>query len=206
MFINTKRGGQLGENLLKTYRTLLNPFQIFDLDDKVPHQVLNNFLGHLERLKADGDNIATESRMNLRIIVAGGDGTAGWLLGIVSDLKLPNPPPIATVPLGTGNSLPFSFGWGKKNPGTDRESVKRFLVKVMNAKSMKVDSWQVRMTMRIPAEGPLDPVPPLELPHALHMFKRVSQSDELNEAWIHKYHMLSTGEGGCILEDIETNS
>lgn len=43
--------------------------------------------------------------------VAGGDGTASWLLGVVSDLKLPKPPPIATVPLGTGNNLPFSFGW-----------------------------------------------------------------------------------------------
>ena len=43
--------------------------------------------------------------------VAGGDGTAGWLLGVVCDLKLSHPPPIATVPLGTGNNLPFAFGW-----------------------------------------------------------------------------------------------
>lgn len=43
--------------------------------------------------------------------VAGGDGTASWLLGVVADLKLPRPPPIATVPLGTGNNLPFAFGW-----------------------------------------------------------------------------------------------
>ena len=43
--------------------------------------------------------------------VAGGDGTAGWILGVVCDLKLPHPPPVATVPLGTGNNLPFAFGW-----------------------------------------------------------------------------------------------
>jgi hypothetical protein len=43
--------------------------QIFDLDDKAPDQVLYNFLGHLERLKADGDKVATEIRTNLRIIV-----------------------------------------------------------------------------------------------------------------------------------------
>lgn len=43
--------------------------------------------------------------------VAGGDGTASWLLGVVCDLELSNPPPIATIPLGTGNNLPFAFGW-----------------------------------------------------------------------------------------------
>ncbi|GJS61299.1 ribonucleoside-diphosphate reductase subunit alpha like protein [Tanacetum coccineum] len=33
--------------------------------------------------------------------VAGGDGTAGWILGMISDLNLAQPPPVATVPLGT---------------------------------------------------------------------------------------------------------
>jgi len=116
VFINPRSGGQLGVHLLTTYRTLLNHLQIFDLDDEAPDQVLYKLLGHLERLKAGGDGFAAEIRENMRIIVAGGDGTAGWLLGVVSDLKLSNPPPIATVPLGTGNNLPFSFGWAGGEP------------------------------------------------------------------------------------------
>lgn len=187
VFINSRSGGQLGVHMLTTYRTLLNHLQIFDLDDEAPDQVLYRLLRHLERLKADGDCFAAEIRQNMRIIVAGGDGTAGWLLGVVSDLKLSNPLPIATVPLGTGNNLPFSFGWGKKNPGTDRGSVKRFLEKVKNAKVMQIDSWHIRMRMRIPAGCPLDPVAPLELPHALHAFKRLSQSDVLNEEGYHTF-------------------
>ncbi|XP_062103724.1 diacylglycerol kinase 4-like [Humulus lupulus] len=94
--------------------------------------------------------------------VAGGDGTAGWLLGVVSDLKLSHPPAIATVPLGTGNNLPFAFGWGKKNPGTDQNAVKSFLRQVMDAKEMKIDSWHIMMRMRAPKEGPCDPIAPLK--------------------------------------------
>lgn len=36
------------------------------------------------------------------------------------------------------------------------------------------------MRMRAPKEGPCDPIPPLELPHSLHAFHRVSESDEFN--------------------------
>ncbi|XP_057825899.2 diacylglycerol kinase 1 isoform X2 [Cryptomeria japonica] len=187
VFINSKSGGQLGVQLLTTYRGILNHSQVFDLGEKSPDQVLHTFLGNLEKLKAQNDVVAAEIRANLRIIVAGGDGTAGWLLGVISDLKLENPPPVATVPLGTGNNLPFSFGWGKKNPGTNRESAKKFLFQVTKAKPMKVDSWHVIMRMRIPTEGSLDPLPPLELPHSLHAFKRVSQSDQLNEEGYHTF-------------------
>ncbi|GJW97105.1 integrase, catalytic region, zinc finger, CCHC-type containing protein [Tanacetum coccineum] len=50
---------------------------------------------------SDGDSLASEVQKKLRIIVAGGDGTAGWILGMISDLNLAQPPPVATVPLGT---------------------------------------------------------------------------------------------------------
>ncbi|GKB88150.1 cytosolic enolase 3 [Tanacetum coccineum] len=43
--------------------------------------------------------------------VAGGDGTVGWILGVISDLNLAQPPPVATVPLGTRNNLSCAFGW-----------------------------------------------------------------------------------------------
>ncbi|KAL5581896.1 hypothetical protein UlMin_014338 [Ulmus minor] len=187
VFVNSKSGGQLGGDLLTTYRTLLNPNQVFDLGEEAPDKVLHKIYVNFEKLKVEGDEIGNNIKEKLRLIVAGGDGTAGWLLGVVSDLKLSHAPPIATVPLGTGNNLPFAFGWGKKNPGTDHQSVVSFLEQVMKAKEMKIDSWHIVMRMRAPREGSCEPIAPLELPHSLHAFHRVSETDKLNVEGCHTF-------------------
>ncbi|CAL0323669.1 unnamed protein product [Lupinus luteus] len=187
VFVNSRSGGQLGGNLLKTYRALLKEKQVFDLGDEAPDKVLSRIYSNLENLKLKGDEYAKKVIERLRLIVAGGDGTAGWLLGVVCDLKLSHPPPIATVPLGTGNNLPFAFGWGKKNPGTDESSVMSFLDQVMKAKEMKIDNWHILMRMRAPKEGLCDPIAPLELPHSLHAFHRLSEADELNVEGCHTF-------------------
>ncbi|CAA0813890.1 Diacylglycerol kinase 5 [Striga hermonthica] len=187
VFVNAKSGGQLGGELLLTCRRILNKNQVFDLGDKAPDKVLHQLYFNLEKHKRNGDDLSSEILRKLRVIVAGGDGTAGWLLGVVSDLKLSHPPPIATMPLGTGNNIPFSFGWGKRNPGTNYQSVKAFLEQVKHAKEMKVDSWHILMRMKAPKEGPCDPIGPLDLPHSLHAFNRVSPADEMNEEGYHTF-------------------
>ncbi|KAL7193886.1 hypothetical protein ACSBR2_025512 [Camellia fascicularis] len=170
VFINCKSGGQLGGDLLIIYSSLLNKNQVVDLLEEAPDAVLHRLYLNLEKLKLNGDELALRIQENLRIIVAGGDGTAGWLLGVVSDLKLSQPPLIATVPLGTGNNLPFAFGWRKKNPRTDRHFVISFLDQVMKGKEIKIDSWHILMRMRAPTQGSCDPIAPLDLPHSLHAF------------------------------------
>lgn len=37
------------------------------------------------------------------------------------------------------------------------------------------------MRMKIPEQGSCDPIAPLELPHSLHAFRRVSHADSLNK-------------------------
>lgn len=48
----------------------------------------------------------------MRILAAGGDGTVAWILKTIDDLGLQPHPQVAVVPLGTGNDLSLSFGWG----------------------------------------------------------------------------------------------
>ncbi|XP_039853096.1 diacylglycerol kinase 5-like isoform X2 [Panicum virgatum] len=76
---------------------------------------------------------------------------------------------------------------GKKNPSTDQEAVKSFLGLVKHAKEIKIDSWHIILRMRVPKEGPCDPIAPLELPHSLHAFHRVSSGDSFNMEGYHTF-------------------
>ncbi|QHN95449.1 Diacylglycerol kinase [Arachis hypogaea] len=70
LFANSKSGGQLGGDLLKTYRALLNEKQVFDLGEEAPEKVLSRVYANLERLKVQGDQLATRIMESLRLIVS----------------------------------------------------------------------------------------------------------------------------------------
>lgn len=67
VFVNSKSGGQLGGELLLTYKSLLNEKQVFDLGVETPDKVLRRIYLNLERLKED--DLARHIRDKLKIIV-----------------------------------------------------------------------------------------------------------------------------------------
>ena len=104
VFVNHKSGGQQGIQVLQELRELLSAEQVISMLEETPvgpSSGLNRF-GHIP---------------NLRILVCGGDGTAGWVLQEMMDsredfIHRPHIPPMAILPLGTGNDLARVLGWG----------------------------------------------------------------------------------------------
>ncbi|KAG5629591.1 hypothetical protein H5410_001308 [Solanum commersonii] len=97
LLIYSKGGGQLGGELLRTFRHHLNKYTIFDLGDETLDSVLRRLYFNIERLKGNGDRFSAEIEERMSIIIASEDGTAGWLLGVVCDLTVSQQPPIATL-------------------------------------------------------------------------------------------------------------
>ena len=124
VFVNSRSGGQQGHLLTTQLRGLLNPVQIWDLADGAPEEILESF--------------STFSR--LRILVCGGDGTVSWIVSTIESMKLQRWPPIAILPLGTGNDLARIHGWGG---GYSNESLIKILEQVSEGYISWLDRWEM---------------------------------------------------------------
>ncbi|KAB2019200.1 hypothetical protein ERO13_D08G255400v2 [Gossypium hirsutum] len=161
VFINPKSGGRNGSVLQDRLQHIISQEQVFDLHNVKPDEFVRYGLGCLEK-RAEKDNCAKETRKNIRVVVAGGDGTVGWVLGCLGVLHEKDQfpvPPVAIIPLGTGNDLARSFGWGGSFPFSRRSAIKRALQRATNGRICHLDSWHV--VVQMPGGEVVDP------PHSL---------------------------------------
>ncbi|XP_033136643.1 diacylglycerol kinase 3 isoform X2 [Brassica rapa] len=150
VFINPKSGGRHGPVLKERLQQLMSEEQVFDLTEVKPNEFVRYGLACLEKVAGEGDECAKECRARLRVMVAGGDGTVGWVLGCLGELNkdgtLPIPP-VGVIPLGTGNDLSRSFGWGGSFPFAWRIAVKRTLHRASMGPVARLDSWKILVSM-----------------------------------------------------------
>eukprot|EP00529_Nitzschia_sp_RCC80_P008433 CAMPEP_0113469782 /NCGR_PEP_ID=MMETSP0014_2-20120614/16086_1 /TAXON_ID=2857 /ORGANISM="Nitzschia sp." /LENGTH=1176 /DNA_ID=CAMNT_0000362289 /DNA_START=355 /DNA_END=3885 /DNA_ORIENTATION=+ /assembly_acc=CAM_ASM_000159 len=124
VFVNSRSGPQQGHLLITQLRALLNPIQVWDLADGDPKEILESF--------------CVFSR--LRILVCGGDGTVSWIVSTIEGMDLQKWPPIAILPLGTGNDLAQIHGWGS---GYNNESLIGILDQVADSYISWLDRWEM---------------------------------------------------------------
>lgn len=140
-FVNTRSGPQAGGMLLTRLRQVLNPLQVWELpgEFKGPEAALTLF-ARVPRL---------------RIVICGGDGTVGWVLQALDEvweklgLGTDHPkPPVAMMPLGTGNDLARCFQWASSEFwGLEKgqPDVDRFLRDVDKASVALLDRWSLHL-------------------------------------------------------------
>lgn len=132
VFINKRSGGQVGEWIIRRFNKLLNPIQVVDLRNGEPNHTFH---------------LLSRTNRPYKVLACGGDGTAAWILSVIDKMKEEYPnsfiPPVAVLPLGTGNDLSRTLGWGG---GYDKEPIDRIIECVIKGNDILLDRWLIKIT------------------------------------------------------------
>ncbi|RAL51576.1 hypothetical protein DM860_011078 [Cuscuta australis] len=129
VLINMKSGAQNGHSLRRRLNMLLNPVQIFELSSSQGPEACLDLFSNLQYF---------------RVLVCGGDGTVAWVLDAIERHNFESPPPVAVLPLGTGNDLSRVLQWGGGFSMVEGQGgVGTFLHDLNNAAVTMLDRWRV---------------------------------------------------------------
>ena len=152
-FCNSKSGGHQGPRVISGLQQHLGPEGVFDLSKQAPETTIHELCHGEHRKEGAGTKLAPEEFVRLlRIIVCGGDGTCGWVFTGIDRAceqdaevrKVRDRICICTMPLGTGNDLSRSLGWGK---GFSNAMLRaKWIQRVRRASIAQLDRWQISIS------------------------------------------------------------
>ncbi|TKR64271.1 hypothetical protein L596_024836 [Steinernema carpocapsae] len=127
VLVNPKSGGKQGMLIYKKFQEILNPMQVFNICKGGPEPGLLLF----------------STIKNANVLVCGGDGTIASVLNAMDRINFPEGrPPVAVLPLGTGNDLARCLRWGG---GYQNESLHKILHMIRKATIVDMDRWQIKI-------------------------------------------------------------
>ena len=127
--MNKCSGGRKGEQVYRTLVRLLNPRQVFLLENDAS-------ITHALSIYS--------SLSNMRICICGGDGTVAWVVHRLVEVfpSLTNPL-ICILPLGTGNDMSRALGWGSEFRST--RQLFETLTQIPRSLPVILDRWTVHV-------------------------------------------------------------
>jgi len=144
VLVNSKSGGQDGPHLLEKFTEIFR-------EERLAGEVVSLTEPVEEGVVGPGPGLRKYSNTrNLRVVVCGGDGTVGWVLSQIDTVQwAAAPPPVAVIPLGTGNDLSRSLHWGGRYKD---KPIKKVLHDVEVANIEKLDRWRLELRVKEEAE------------------------------------------------------
>lgn len=135
LFVNPVSGGGFGQSLIDAVQEIENIHVV-----KLPEDQ--------EKWETLGDEILRHN--DLKAIVCGGDGSVNWVVSLLTHFYGNEKtdgnfrPPLAIIPLGTGNDMSNMLGWGTSFGSSDLSKIHDFIKRIENATDYKnLDVWQV---------------------------------------------------------------
>jgi diacylglycerol kinase (ATP) len=148
VFVNSQSGGQIGNLIMEILRESIGS----EKEEKA-------FIGEVCDLSLPSEPESTikgfgaPSARERRLVICGGDGTVTWILTAL--MQSAHEVPVAIVPLGTGNDLARSLGWGGSLGAVS--DILQMLKWVVDAVPVSLDQWRVVMRphKKLPAKHKL---------------------------------------------------